>query len=184
MARDNLRLGSIGLFPRDWAEAYYPPDLPEDWAFDFYANEQPVALLTPAELDARCAVHGVDDWAELLAELQNDDFRLWLDLRHAPAPAAGALRALGERLEGTVGEAPQGFAGAPHWREEACWSAQRPQCSGPGLLRLSGEESPRELRALLESFDQACALEAPVLFVEAPRAAFETVQTLIELMGL
>lgn len=184
MAQANLRLGSIGLHPCDWDQHYYPPDLPGDWVFDFLANELPVALLRPDELDAQCALHGAADWAELLDELQNEDFRLWLDLRGSDMPEGAALSALGQHLEGIIADRPLEGVPVPLWPESDCWSSQRPQARGPGLLTLQGDESPRALRALLESFEQACALDAPVLLVEAPRARFETLQTLVDLMGL
>lgn len=44
-----VELGAMGFTHAAWAGAFYPPDLPEEWRLDFYANELQAVLLPQSE---------------------------------------------------------------------------------------------------------------------------------------
>lgn len=55
-----LSVGARGWCHRQWAEHYYPDEIPDDWRLAFYANDFHTLLATAQEcLDGAC-----DDWAD------------------------------------------------------------------------------------------------------------------------
>lgn len=102
-----LRLACRGWDRADWADTYYPADLPPDWRLRYLANDADGVLLTPAlyataAADADCPP---EDWADEVPA----DFRFFLaadSQRLAatdPAPVPVELAALlGSHWGGTL----------------------------------------------------------------------------------
>lgn len=59
----SLRLGLQGWPHTEWLGSYFPEDLPEDWHFNYYANEASCLLLEQKDL----------------VQLDSDDIETWLD---------------------------------------------------------------------------------------------------------
>jgi hypothetical protein len=198
-----LMLAAVGLEGPGWDSEYYPDDLPEDWRLGYYANEYP-GVLIPAAVWAEDP--DVAQWLEDVSEgfvfyLQFNDRMPGADLNRALMAAEqmeGCLQGLileaegNEAYENLLEHLSSILPGhmlavmTPFRDMPLCWQGNSGDCGpyGPGLLRLEQDMPPRQLRALLEQFCAATDSETPVLFVEAPVPVFETLRTLIDLMGL
>jgi hypothetical protein len=198
-----LMLAAVGLEGPGWDREYYPDDLPEDWRLDYYANEFR-GLLIPAAVWAEDP--DVGQWLEDVSEafvfyFQLSDRMSGADLKRVTK----AAEQMGSRLQGLILEAEDNEAYADLQEELSsilpgrvlavmtpfrglplCWQgdSKGSEPYGPGLLRLEKDTPPRQLREILEQFCAATNAETPVLFVEAPVSVFETLHTLIDLMGL
>ena len=196
-------LVAVGLDGAGWDREFYPDDLPEDWRLGYYANEFP-GLLIPESVWA--ADPDVGQWLEDVNErfafyFQLSDRMTETDLKRA----ISAAQQMGPRLQGLILEAEDdrayadlqehlssvlpgrmlavmtSYSGLP-----LCWQGKSTGSGpyGPGLVRLEKDMSPRQLREVLEHYCAATDAETPVLFVDAPVPVFETLRTLIDLMGL
>ena len=56
-AEDQLLLGTVGWTRDDWAQTYYPDDLPEDWRLSYYANDCNAVLLSHAAWQPDSEIH-------------------------------------------------------------------------------------------------------------------------------
>lgn len=200
---NSLMLAAVGLEGPGWDSEYYPEDLPEEWRLGYYANEFR-GLLIPAAVWAEEPDAG--QWLEDV----NEDFAFYFQLsdRMTGAELKRVLKAaeqLGSYLQGLIIEAEdseayedlqQQLSSVLPGRELAvmtpcsdlplCWQGENKTFGpyGPGLVRLEEDVQPRQLREILEQYCAATDAETPVLFVEAPVSVFETLRTLIDLMGL
>jgi hypothetical protein len=194
-----LELAAVGWESADWIQHYYPDDLPPDWRLSYYANEYR-HVLVPQQVWSQ-----QDDPEEWLDDL-TEPFGFYLQIETVDADMnlfAELAQGLGTHYQGAVittedsqgggwatvtesaieigpvvGLKPRpGIAG--YWRPGVGRSE-----SGLGLLRLEEHFEPLVLRQTLEAFLAASDPEQGLLFVEAARADFETLQTLTELMGL
>jgi len=198
-----LILAAVGLEGPRWDREYYPDDLPEDWRLGYYANEFP-GVLIPAAVWADD--QDVEQWLEDVSE--GFVFHFQLNDRMSGADLNRALKAaehMEGRLQGLIVEAEGNEAYedllkhlspilpgrmlavmTPFRDLPLCWQGNSGDSGpyGPGLLRLEQDTPPRQLREFLEHYCAATDSETPVLFVEAPFSVFETLRTLIDLMGL
>lgn len=200
---NSLMLAAVGLEGPGWDNDYYPEDLPEDWRLGYYANEFP-GILIPAGVWSDAP--DVGQWLEDVDEAFEFYFLVGDGMSETDRERvvhAGAE--LGTRLKGLILEADssEGYSDlltclapllsgrtlavmTPFQGLPLCWQGDSEALGpyGPGLLKLGKDASPRQLREFLEQFCAATKFESPVLFVEAPVSVFETLNTLIDLMGL
>jgi hypothetical protein len=203
LMKSPITLMAVGLDAPDWDRDFFPEDLPKDWRLGYYANEFPGILIPSSTLNEAWEA---EDWLDDVPEAFEFYFLLSAELSDgALASCIHAAEALDDRLKGLLLEAEddQGYSDLldrlasmipgrslsvmSHYQElPRCW---RPDIEagtrcGPGLLELDGEAPPKQLREYIEAFALATEAEEPILFVRAPVTAMETMNTLLDLMGL
>ncbi len=194
-----LELAAIGWEPADWIQNYYPEDLPSDWRLSYYANEHR-HVLVPQQ--AWLQLDDIDEWLDDLTEpfgfyfeieTNDADMERYAELvqaldTHYRGAVISAEDSQGDAWAGVTASAiergpvttPEPVAGAGRYWQPGVKHSD----SGLGLLRLREHLEPLALRQTLEAFLAASEPEQGLLFVEAARADFDTLQTLTELMGL
>lgn len=182
-----LRFGTLDWRHAQWAEHYYPGDLPEDWRLGYYANELGAVLLPPQAWRGE-SPDGLAAWADEV----HAGFRFYL-IADAGADA-GAQQAqavaLGERLGALLwpsAPAPAGLAALlPDLPERVrAWGDQ--EGVRLALLEVGGLDL-RGRRVLLEQLaSRLSQLEGAAVILSGttvtPADARE-LQTVAELMGL
>jgi hypothetical protein len=156
-----MRFGTWGWRHDGWRGVFYPDDLPADWQLGYYSNEFDTVLV-PQEYSLTGDPGQVEEWLEDVA----DSFLFFVEWpadRREISAVSDALSGLGEHLGGIVLTRRSCREIPPEWQprvyaDAAAGTLWRPE-SGPsghvcrlGLVEQAPRE-PRELRALLESFN-------------------------------
>lgn len=201
-----LYIAAYGWTGPQWVEDFFPGDLPEEWRFDYYANEFR-ALVLPYEFWRRLDVDTLRQWREGACE----GFSFFLDWLPGEAGADEAtllpvVAALGETLRGLIVHGgvrpdwlPTGLPccllcpeGAAHPRSlEAAdgltvcrQHTPAGECVGGELAvaELSGRLEPRELKAVIDRM--LSGTQGMGVILSTDLVNLRTVRTLCELMGV
>jgi hypothetical protein len=191
----SLTLAAYGWSPADWAQHFYPDDLPQDWWVSYYANEFKSVLL-PA-----------NRWEVPLAEAAfwhaeaGADFSFYLEVT-ADLLQAGywpqVQAAVEQHLAGQVAGLLVEVAALPQlpasWQERfpvhrlqpANWLAAMPAGADAqlGLLRSTHTLPPLALREVFETMQQHTAHRDVVLFLDAPLAVLDQIRLMQQLYGV
>lgn len=96
----DITVAAYGWAHPDWADSFYPEDLPEDWQLSFYSNEFRAVLVPASAWSAEDSLE-IERWAEDVGE----DFVFYLEvvsLQTDWAKLAEAVKPLGEQLGGIL----------------------------------------------------------------------------------
>lgn len=193
---NSLTLAAYGWSPHNWAQNFYPDDLPSEWHIAYYANEFSRILL-PAPLWNDVSLARVATWATDTS----DDFGFYLELTRDVLQAANwssvqttVEQHLAEKVLGLLvdsdampwlpAEWMQRFA--VHQRVAEQWLAVMPNGAEAqiGLLHSSQALTPLALREVFEQLQQHTAHRDVILFLDTPYAIVEQTRLMQQLYGV
>ncbi|WP_455221881.1 hypothetical protein [Kaarinaea lacus] len=98
-SRLEIFVGTRGWQYSDWLGDFYPDDLPEDWRFSYYSNEQQ-AILVPFDYLHR---YTEEEWAEWVEDTPNE-FAFYVELSGSASwnEVSSILEVIGKQLKGIV----------------------------------------------------------------------------------
>lgn len=165
-----------------WADSYYPEDLPVSWQFGYFANEYRTAVIPQSSWQN----FDEEMWQDLVTDL-SEEFHLFVQCSSLPTLALiDHFKAMGESLQGII--APRGLQRA---LEELLPDV--PLIDEAGLeqgsyrrMEIPQKLTPLEGRRLLEEL--LSGVEGKVLYVWLANGAHDTenasqLRLLAELMG-
>jgi len=92
-------VGARGWQYPDWSGEFFPDDLPEDWRFSYYSNEQQ-AILVPFDYLCR---YTKEDWAEWVEDAPGEfAFSVELSSTASWNEVSSVLDVIGDRLKGII----------------------------------------------------------------------------------
>lgn len=97
--RLEIFVGARGWQYPDWSGEFFPDDLPDDWRFSYYSNEQQ-AILVPFDYLRR---YTEEDWAEWVEDAP-DDFAFYVELSSTASwdDVSSILEVIGGQLKGII----------------------------------------------------------------------------------
>lgn len=191
----SLTLAAYGWSPVDWAQVFYPGDLPPEWRVSYYANEFKSVLL-PA-----------NGWVSPLADAAfwqteaGADFSFYLEITGDLVQSGQWLQVqeavdcyLATQVTGLLVEVAA-VPGLPaSWREvfsvhimqPGGWLAEMPAGAEAqtALLRTAQALSAMDLRHFFEQVQQGTAHRDVVLFLDAPWSTLEQFRLMQQLYGV
>lgn len=192
----SLTLAAYGWSPSNWAQVFYPDDLPAEWHIAYYANEFSRILL-PAPLWNDISLARVAAWATDTS----DDFGFYLELTcdvlqaaHWQSVQTTVEQHLAEKVLGLLvdcdampllpAEWAQRFA--VHQRVAGQWLAVMPNGAEAqiGLLHSSQALAPLALRDVFEQLQQHTAHRDVILFLDTQYATVEQMRLMQQLYGV
>lgn len=189
----SVTLAAYGWMPKDWAQRFYPEDLPSNWQMVYYSNDFNEVLVPASAWESGALVA---DWSVLPA-----GFELYLEITTALLESAHWAQ-VRECIEQTLATQISGLwvdASAQH-QLPAAWEqrfavhfatadtllATMPANANAqlGLLRTDEGLTPAALRALFEALQAKTAHKDVVLFLDAPYAVVGQIQLMRQVYGV
>ena len=189
----SVTLAAYGWMPKDWAQRFYPEDLPSIWQMVYYSNDFN-EVLVPAMAWESGALDA--DWAALPA-----GFELYLEITTALLESAHWAQ-VRECIEQTLAAQISGLwvdATAQQqlplaWKQDfavhlatadALLAVMPTNANAQlGLLRVNQNLTALELRTLFEQLQAKTAHKDVVLFLDTPYAVVGQIQLMRQLYGV
>lgn len=192
----SLTLAAYGWSPSNWAQVFYPDDLPAEWHIAYYANEFSRILL-PAALWNAVSLAAVATWAKDTA----DDFGFYLELTRDVLQAAHwqsvqmtVEQHLAEKVLGLLVDSdampllPVAWVErfAVHQRVTGQWLGVMPNGAEAqvGMLHSPQAFAPLALRDVFEQLQQHTAHRDVILFLDTPYSTVEQMRLMQQLYGV
>jgi hypothetical protein len=191
-----LTLAAYGWSPANWAQVFYPDDLPSEWQPAFYANEF-IRILLPAEGWNAAALAQTATWASETDG--NVGFYLaltreLLQAAHWQQVQTTVEQILAANVLGLLVDSeampllPAGWVErfAVHQRVAGEWLAVMPAGAEAqvGLLPSTQAFTPVALREIFEQLQQRTAHRDVILFLDTPYAVVEQMRLMQQLYGI